>query len=156
VGERVSGLATLEDIAPTILDWLGLPAPDTAQGVSLLPLILRGEAVRGQTVSQDKSRRSRHALVAGGYKLIYDFTDASAQLYDLEADGAETRDRAREEPQRTAELQRRLAARVAENTRLAERFRARPQGALLSEREQESLRALGYLEKAHDGPQGSD
>ena len=155
-GQRVSGLAMLEDIAPTILELLGLPLPETAQGVSLLPLILRGEPVRSQALSQDKSRRSRHALVADGYKLIYDFADRSAELYDLANDRAEVRDLSREEPQRTAALQRRLAAQVVENTRLAERLRARRQRALLSDRERESLRALGYLAAPGDEESRAD
>ena len=145
-GSRAHGLAMLEDVAPTILDVLGLPLPETAQGVSLLPLILGGEPVRELAISQDKSRRSRHALMADGYKLIYDFADGAVELYDLAADPLETRDLAAAQPQRTAALERRLVARVQENTRLAKRFRA---GAaqVLSADEQEALRALGYLEE---------
>lgn len=155
-GTRVGGLATLEDIAPTILELLGLPIPETAQGLSLVPLILRGEAVRQEMVSQDKIRRSRHALIADGYKLIYDFAGGAVELYDLEGDPGETRNLSAGHPQRTAALQRRLLAQVAENTRLAERFRAQSDGALLSEREQESLRALGYLDEPQAGAPAPD
>jgi arylsulfatase A-like enzyme len=146
-GERAVGLATLEDVAPTILDVLGLPVPDTVQGVSLLPLLLRDEPVRQQVVSQDKRRRSRHALVADGHKLIYDFEDGSAELYDLAADPLETRDLAAAQPQRTAALQRQLALRVRENTRLAEQFRAAAPDGVLSADERKALRAIGYVEE---------
>jgi len=148
-GQRAVGLAMLEDIAPTILDVFGLPPSQTAQGVSLLPLLLRGEAVREVALSQDKSRRSRHALVADGYKLIYDFEGGAAELYDLSLDPVEVRDLASLQPERTAQLQRRLAAQVRHNTRLAERFRASARTRVLSDEEQQALRAMGYL--ADDG-----
>lgn len=146
-GTRAVGLAMLEDVAPTILDVLGLPLPDTAQGVSLLPLMLRGESVRELVVSQDKSRRSRHAIVADGYKLIFDFASGDMELYDLTSDPLETKDLARANPKRAAGLQRRLAGVVAQNTQLAERFRAAAPMALLSDEEQAALRAMGYIEE---------
>ena len=146
-GTRAVGLALLEDVAPTILDVLGLPIPETAQGVSLLPLILRGEAVRDAVVSQDKSRRSRHALITADYKLIYDFAGGQAELYDLTADPLETRNLAPAQPERVARLQRRLAAIVEQNTRLGKRFRAGTASELLSDDERAALRAMGYLEQ---------
>jgi arylsulfatase A-like enzyme len=45
---RIGGLAQVVDLAPTILDMLGLPRPDGFAGKSLRPLILDGAAVNAR------------------------------------------------------------------------------------------------------------
>lgn len=44
--DRVSGFVELVDLAPTVLDMAGLPAPQTFSGRSLRPLILEGNSIR--------------------------------------------------------------------------------------------------------------
>jgi arylsulfatase A-like enzyme len=56
-GRRVSTAVSLVDIAPTVLDLVGLPPMDGADGTSLVPLLIDGagpfprEAVFGETIS---------------------------------------------------------------------------------------------------------
>ncbi len=47
-GQRVAGLVSLVDVAPTALDLAGVPVPDGWQGRSLLPLWREGRAVRSE------------------------------------------------------------------------------------------------------------
>src|SRR5207245_6624794 len=44
-GHRVPGIAQHPDLLPTILDFLGVPIPETVHGRSLLPMV-RGHQVR--------------------------------------------------------------------------------------------------------------
>jgi arylsulfatase A-like enzyme len=44
-GRRVPGIAQHPDVLPTILDFLGIPIPETVQGRSLLPM-LQGQQIR--------------------------------------------------------------------------------------------------------------
>jgi arylsulfatase A-like enzyme len=53
-GRRVSGLAQLVDLPPTLLELLGIPAPRRAQGVSLLPLISSGTQVNSEVYAGTK------------------------------------------------------------------------------------------------------
>jgi hypothetical protein len=83
---RVHRVASLADIAPTVLDLLGMTKPDNRQAVSLL------------------DARSRLALFCtdyslafvglrdGRWKLIHELDSGRSQLFDLEADPEETRD----------------------------------------------------------------
>ncbi|MCP3920093.1 MAG: sulfatase [bacterium] len=106
------------DLFPTILGAAGveLPASYAGDGVDFSPA-LRGARDIGRDAlhfhypnyAWHRSNRLGGAIRAGRYKLIERFDDGTLELYDLEADRAEERDLAREQPQRAADLQRRLA-----------------------------------------------
>ena len=105
------------DLAPTILDLLGLDAPAGWDGVSLF----------------DEGRPARTYLFAaawgqyllgvrsGDWKYIYDARLGKEELYDLRQDPDELRDLSRAEPGRAAELRRRLAAWMDDERRRGER-----------------------------------
>ncbi len=81
--------ATLVDIAPTIVDRLGLPVPDSWEGVSLFS----EEFNRELTYHQQQSEKFAiiHSKEDMRYKLIYDSKTGKQELYELNSDLYETK-----------------------------------------------------------------
>jgi len=86
------------DLAPTILDLLGVPADPAFTGQSLVPE-LYGAAAPERDVIVDLPRTSdndrRRALIHGRHKVIAYGDDSRFELYDLEADPTEQHNLAR-------------------------------------------------------------
>ncbi|HEY8923518.1 MAG TPA: sulfatase-like hydrolase/transferase, partial [Polyangia bacterium] len=111
---RAPQLASLIDVAPTLLDLLGLLGPETSAeagrdgdraGHSLLdprPRLVRFFTDQGLTMS---------ALRDGRWKLIAEQPSGRAHLFDLATDPGERRDLAAAEPERAARYARCLDAR---------------------------------------------
>jgi choline-sulfatase len=154
-GTRIPDVVSNVDVAPTLLELLGLPAP-SADGSSLTPL-LRGDALahhRDPVYSEaTKPHIKRQAgwqnapmqksVRVGRHKLVYDPNSDRMRLYDVEADPEELNDLSEQEPALTRQLRSQLDA---------WRWSGRP---LPSEREssqrvQAELAALGYV--AEDAP----
>jgi arylsulfatase A-like enzyme len=78
------------DLAPTILELLGVKADPALRGTSLVPELLGQVQPLAHDVIVDLPRTSdndrRRGLISGKYKLIAYGDDAYYQLYDLEAD----------------------------------------------------------------------
>lgn len=136
-GRRVEGLAAMVDLAPTILDLVGLDAPAEAQGESLVP------AIRGlRTAREDVHMYS--VLRTAGHKYFSD----ERFLFDLANDGAEKRNVWSDEPELVAGLERRVRSLIAVDHAAAARFHelvetgAEPE---LPPEIVEKLRSLGYL-----------
>jgi len=139
---RRTGLAQLADVAPTVLDWLGLEPPPGMQGRSLRPLIERGEPVRDLAFSRNEDG-SQYALTDGRHKLVVEErADRRARLFDLGADPREAHDLAAREPERVRELLARL-----DLWRGATRAAApgAPPPVPLDPRTRRRLEALGYV-----------
>jgi hypothetical protein len=94
--ERVGRVASLVDTAPTVLDLLGVPAPDGYEGRSLLD---------GQTwmalFCTDYSLGFL-GLRDGRWKLIHELESGRSCLYDLDDDPEERQDVATLHPERAA------------------------------------------------------
>jgi len=108
-GRTVSHFVTNADIAPTLLDLVGLPVPEIMQGQSMKPLI-EGETPANWRTSVyyhywqhllHRDVTAHYGLRTDRYKLIYyhglplgmtDYpaVDAEWALYDLENDPLET------------------------------------------------------------------
>jgi choline-sulfatase len=106
------------DLAPTILELMGVPVPTDMHGQSMLPE-LEGAAASSREpilteLSEDSHNPPRRALIAGDWKLI-EFERGRHQLFNLAADPGETRDLANSEP---AELRRMKALLDAKYQRL--------------------------------------
>lgn len=81
--------ATLVDIAPTIVDRLGLPVPDSWEGVSLFS----EKSNRQLTFHQQNDQYAIiHSKEDMRYKLIYDSRTGKQELYELNSDLYETKD----------------------------------------------------------------
>lgn len=110
-GVSPSGYVHHLDIAPTILDLLGVEATAEMDGTSLMPLV-RGEAPpRDHYYTEAMALR---AVVRDGWKYIW-HKCAPDELYDLEADPMEMLNLIDEQPQRAAAMQEDLFAWVAGN-----------------------------------------
>jgi arylsulfatase A-like enzyme len=147
VGRVVEENVSLIDLAPTILDVLGLPPEPRFEGRSLLPL-LRGAApaaappvdillqlpAKGGDLDL---RLHRDGLVRGPEKLLVGIDDVG-QRYDLAADPGERHpaDIPADAPLR--------AALDAANAALATRQQPAAQKAVVDDATKEKLRALGY------------
>jgi arylsulfatase A-like enzyme len=151
-GTVVQTPVTLIDVAPTVLEALGLPVPGSFEGTSLLPL-LRGEAAPGGRLLIAQTQRSgtRLRAVRGARWKRIEVADAGAahlglpvrqgsELYDLERDPGEQHAlRDDEFPE---------ARRLAEALDAAERHpdagATAPAEIELSDADRERLRELGY------------
>lgn len=155
-GTEIDALVQSIDVAPTLLDFLGLEPPAGFEGRSLLPTI------HGENVSPDAEGRFalatlqrfnvRAAIRTRRHKLI--FTDDTGtnvfgvpvvpgfELYDLERDPGEQRN-VYDPSQPVA---RSLAQQMAERLSASKRAERAP-APELTEEERARLRALGYVDR---------
>ena len=162
-GRQVSDTVRTIDLMPTLLELSGLPAPDSLQGQSLLPLLGPGDGISegpGWTVRPAVSeehvrteagvddRHAAYALVLDGWRLIHNVTrdedEPEYELYDHGRDPLNLSDVATDHP----EVVDRLAADLERWRRRAEAARLPADAELadtLSADELDRLRSLGYL-----------
>jgi arylsulfatase A-like enzyme len=92
LGKGVRNIETVtshRDIAPTVLDLLGVVPDPKVQGQSVLPLALRGASWTERVVSLEYGRS--YSIRSKRYKLIADYNGAQ-EIYDLAADPWEKSD----------------------------------------------------------------
>jgi len=147
-GIRPEGPVELLDVAPTLADLLGTPAPSAFAGRNLGP-VLRGEAELdpehpvhlfrrhyADHAGQGAPKGVQYGVRVGEWKYIERPAEGAPELYDLEADPEERHDRIRWRADVAARLAP-LLVRGAEDL---------PDSLGLSPEEAERLRALGYVE----------
>jgi arylsulfatase A-like enzyme len=110
-GKAVTDRVRSTDIAPTVLDVLGLEPDPRMSGRSLLPLV-RGVHEADARVVVSEGRQSR-AILWGHFRLVTRDGSDQPLLFDLDDDPGERHDVARAHPDVVAELQARLAAALA-------------------------------------------
>jgi arylsulfatase A-like enzyme len=147
---RVEGQVSLIDVAPTILDLLGLEAPPTFQGLSLVSSMDRGTSdVREEAWAEtqhtlDGSHKFALRRGSAGKKAIFTVKEGvdGIELYDLARD-PEERTKLEDSGAREA-LEKKLAAYLADVERRRENKASSPD-VILDRRDLERLRSLGYL-----------
>jgi arylsulfatase A-like enzyme len=102
------------DYLPTIMEVVGLKAPENVDGESILPLLTSS----GDFATRDLFWHYPHysnqggkpgaVIRSGDYKLITFFEDGQQELYNLKEDISETRNLATEQPELVKELGQRL------------------------------------------------
>lgn len=131
VAQTVEGLGQVIDIAPTLLDLLGLPRPETFRGKSLRSLITGSEVVNTHVFAGAAYSPSagnpffRHRSVIASvrnqkWKLIVERLDLPEgpsdefELYDLTRDAQELRSVVPDSPETLHELKKKLRAWLVE------------------------------------------
>ncbi|UCE85205.1 MAG: sulfatase-like hydrolase/transferase, partial [Deltaproteobacteria bacterium] len=148
-GAVVDAQVRLIDVAPTVLDLLGLPPLHGAQGVSLAPLFGRGAAPPQDAYVETLATRSLGwsplvGLRRDGWKYI---RAPRPELYQLDADPAELVNRIGERPDVAAELDARLEALMSDAAAAAETV-------ALDADEKRRLESLGYVVAKRGGGPG--
>lgn len=143
-GVRIREFVSLSDLAPTIVDALGLwrsvAARPAFRTQSLLPVAV-GAAGRRAVVSRDRGSQPRYAVREGATKAIFDTATGNVELYDLSSDPGEQKDLAAQQPIRAAYYRQALAAWI-----LSRRLEGVAAAVELTPEQQENLKALGYVQ----------
>ncbi len=141
---RVSAPAGLVDVAPTILQFLGIPSPPQFQGKSLLGWLRNGKPHRDREVYSESLYAHDHFGCSGLQSLRvgrYKYIDApNPELYDLEHDPEELHNLDSQKRGLALAYRKRLLALVAKNER-----KHQPAGHALSAEAMARLRSLGYI-----------
>jgi len=111
VEERVG----LIDLAPTMLDLMGVPIPDRFQGMSLWGLV-QGRAdpsfarrrLGAVLMPYPAWPRGQQAMVTGRYKVLLRTTENRLEVYDLQRDPREQQDLALTQPDLASRLKQQL------------------------------------------------
>lgn len=105
---QVEEVVQLIDVAPTLIDLLGLSAPASWQGRSLLPL-LRGETLPpapafAELLPAPAWNHDARAMITGdgAHKVIFRKSDNRWELYELTSDPEETKDVSQTSPKAEA------------------------------------------------------
>lgn len=116
-GSVEDSTAYVTDLVPTILDFAGVMAPDTVGGVEQMPI--HGQSLMPHIQSREgaKARGPQYfevaghrAILSGGWKAVTfhqpgtDFDNDRWELYDVEADPAESNDVSQQHPDILADL----------------------------------------------------
>jgi arylsulfatase A-like enzyme len=92
-GENISDPVGNFDIVPTILSWLNIPLPNDLEGVPLQDVVEGSVPADRIIYGEDciRGTQKKYAL-QWPYKCIYDYSDRSFQLFNLEDDPGELND----------------------------------------------------------------
>jgi arylsulfatase A-like enzyme len=112
---RFSRIASVIDVAPTVLDLLGLPAQPLHQGASLLPADSR------IALFYTDYSIGWLGLADGCWKYLYEIDSRRSRLFDVCADPGETVDRASEHRGRVVAYRDRVIAWAGAQKELVER-----------------------------------
>jgi arylsulfatase A-like enzyme len=147
---RVASPVRNLDIAPTLLDLLGVPVPDTFEGRTLVPQIVGAEeggdapnfAALGAPLYPDAS--IQHSLRVGDWTYARNIEpdDPAEFLYDRSIDPREDVDLAAREPTELARMRDQLDAHLAGGSR----EEVLETGVRIDPKIEQRLRAMGYLQ----------
>jgi len=136
----VDASVALVDVYPTLTKQLGIETPPGLVGRPLPSGPGEDPAAARRSIFLETARmRNMRAVVEDHYKLVLDRESGRAWLFDLVADPHERVDLSKREPERTAQLRRRIDQWPGEAPRTT------TPDVELTDEERERLRALGYL-----------
>ncbi len=147
-GRRVAARVSHVDVLPTLRAIAGSRAAASDSGVSLQPLLLGGTdadpdralfADLWHTTPEGRRETLQRATILGPWKLID--SAAGPELFDLDEDPKDTRNRAAENPDVVSKLRRRFAEFETRSPKVGPEF----EETVLDAATNEELRALGYV-----------
>lgn len=111
--KRIKEGRTHIDLAPTIMDLMGVPPLEGFQGKSLVPELYGEEEAQSREplileLAEDTNNSARRAIVEGDYKLIVFENGWKKMLFNLKLDPGEEKDLAEAEPAKLKELEDKL------------------------------------------------
>ena len=148
---EVDDTVSLVDLAPTLVDGLGLATRTGFQGRTLLPLAFDGASPHRDLFVQtrgaerlDATPSRVKAMRTNGYKVILGESVGSLEVYHLTSDPNEHHDLAETDPMRARALLQRLLLQTHRNALVLSDHTQEP-AQPLDEEALQRLRALGYL-----------
>jgi arylsulfatase A-like enzyme len=120
-GGRVRGMLQMSDVAPTLLEAAGLPAPEEMEGRSFLRQLTGEDAAGGhrRIFSAESTWQAKWSLRTEDTKFVLSrepdlLGNPLRELYDLRTDPREQRNLAEEDAGRASDLERELEGWIAE------------------------------------------
>ena len=151
---RITTQVSTLDVAPMVLELLGVEAAERLDGRSLVPVMLGHETAHRVAFSRvHRKGPPRVSVRDGRFKLIRDLSpeaEGAVEIYDLAADPGETRDLAHSSPEIPPTLERELDRFQAELVRRGPLDFSLERVALPDEL-RDQLRVLGYLDGEGEG-----
>ena len=142
-GRRIQGLTSIVDIAPTLLDLVGLQPKTLPSGRSLVPRIVGTADGRRDVLVYGGLERLRT-----GQWSLYVIEGRPVQLFDLKSDPTESENVLHKHPREAARLLRIFQDRRSSQLALRDRLGSAEASAevQISPEELERLEALGYVD----------
>jgi arylsulfatase A-like enzyme len=145
-GTRASGVVSLVDVLPTVLDVLDIDAPPNLQGRSVLRV---ASDTSDRTVLSAWPGSALHAVRHGEWKLVrhgaIEGRATREELFDLAADPRETEDVSPRHPAIRDELRRELDATSSESRALLARSGQKGPAIEMRDSVRRQLESLGYI-----------
>jgi arylsulfatase A-like enzyme len=132
---------SVADVAPTVLDAVGVQPPGTMYGVSLWPALRERREIAHRTLVAESTLYGpeQKTLILWPHKLVVVADEGARALFDLAADPGETQDLLQARPELAASLGRMLEQQAGSRGRDSHEASVPPEM-------HEALRALGYVE----------
>jgi arylsulfatase A-like enzyme len=146
--QKITGLVTLVDLMPTVLDYLQIPyPPNQIQGQSLLPLIEGKDSAHDYVCALETEQdQTRLAIRHGPWKLLCMAEgDPRYELYNLRDDPLESRNLSKERPDIVAQLRNALREWRDRNHEARISSKEQEESKGLSPEDKKKLRSLGYI-----------
>ena len=140
VGQTFDAPVRMVDVAPTILELVGVENPQFFMGQSLSPIWNGEERTPRQVLAERGTENVQRTLIHAGFKYMDD-----GRLFDLNNDKWGTVDVAAQNPDIVAQMTASMADWLAEFEVLAQVVHTDGE-VQLTEEEERRLRALGYLQ----------
>lgn len=105
---RIEARRSHLDLAPTILDLMGVAVPESMMGKSMVPEIFGAKPDNREPIilelNEDSHNPPVRALILGDYKLMVEGESWRFALYNLAQDPGEQKDLSTEQPEKLAEM----------------------------------------------------